>query len=121
MGDRPAGWLDKKKLDGHLKRLVDLRALVKVDGRYKQTGGPYYIPSLPYFYKNMVKGIPSNWMVPHAGNGISLLVHLEERGKLIEKMPRRVAEDGTSEGVRAVQEMNERRLDEMDKRATSCL
>lgn len=116
IGDRPAGWLDKKKLDWHLKRLVELHALVKVDGRYKRGDGPYYLPSLPHFYKNMVNGIPSNWMTPHAGNGASLLIHLEERGRLIKEMPPRATDKGSSlEGVQHTLEVNEMRLESMDE------
>lgn len=101
--DRPKGWMTQQKLNKHLKNLVRIKAIEKVDTRYRQVKGKYYNPGLPNYYKRMIKGVPAEWMVPCTGNVRTNLVYLRDRDSLNIDGPR-IKGRPTYEAARAREE-----------------
>lgn len=113
VGDRPKGWMIEQKLNKHLKNLVRIRAIEKIDTRYRQVQGQYYSPGLPNYYKRMIKGVPAEWMVPHTGKVRTNIVYLRDRDRLNAKGPRIRGRPTFKEEAAKKERM--RRLDDFEK------
>jgi hypothetical protein len=109
IGSEKPGWMTSQKVNKHLENLIRVRAIEKVDGRYRQVEGQYYTPGLPNYYKRMVKGVPAEWMVPYTGEVRTNLVFLNSRDRLISPGRKKKGRP-TLESKRDLEEM-ERRLD----------